>query len=329
MRPYVASVLEGTDWLDRCIFFDRKSDNGQLSTLSVVRQLRRWRPDTMVLLTNSLRAGAVAWMSGARERVGYARNGRGPLLSKGLKVPRDGGKLKPISLVDYFLELSYAVGCPRESPDLELATTLSDESIADQIWKDLMLDHVSRVVILSTGSAIGSARDWPIERMAELARRIVTERDVAVLVICGPKEREAAAAIESLANHSRVTSMAEQDLSLGVTKACIRRSQLMVSTDSGPRHIASAFDVPVITLFGPIDYRWNDTRHPLAINLQNHAECRPCGKSICPFTHHRCMAEHTVDRVYAAVHEQLQRMTPVEQEHEPASRLQKRRIERT
>ncbi len=312
MRPYVSNVLDGTRWLDRSIYFDRKASDRSAHSLAVVRQLRQWQPDVMVLLTNSLRAGLLAWLSGARERVGYARNARGPLLSKKLRAPRENGKLKPIAPIDYYLGLAYALGCPRESPDLELTTLPTDETSADRVWKNLALDQASRVVILNTGSAIGTSRDWPTEHFAELAKRIARDETSAVLVICGPRERETAAAIEHLANHPRVVSMAEQDLSLGVAKACIRRSQVMVTTDSGPRHIASAFDVPVVTLFGPIDYRWSDTGHPLAINLQNYVECRPCGKSDCPLKHHRCMSEHTVDRVYAAVQQQLARTTLVE-----------------
>ena len=323
MPPYVSQVLEGTRWLDRSIYLDRKSPDRNRRSLIVAWQMRKWRPDVMILLTNSLRAGAMAWLSGARERVGYARNGRGPLLTNKLRVPREGGKLKPVSPVDYYLELAYAVGCPRESPDLELATLPSDEASADRVWKNLMLDKVSRVVILNSGSAIGTSRNWPTEHFAELAKRIVGDQDAAVLVICGPRERETATAIEVLANHPRVTSMAEQDLSLGAAKACIRRSQLMVTTDSGPRHIAAAFDVPVVTLFGPIDYRWTDTRHPLAVNLQNHVDCRPCGEPVCPLLHHRCMSEHTVDRVYAAVRHQLARTANVEATRESVAASRK------
>lgn len=323
MRPYVAQVLEGTSWLDRAIYLDRKSTDRNLRSLHVVRQLRRWRPDVMVLLSNSLRGGAMAWLSGAKDRVGYARNGRGLLLSNRLAAPREDGKLKPVSPVDYYLELAYALGCHRESPDLELATVPADEAIADDVWKELRLDQASRVVILNTGSAIGTSRDWPAEHFAELAKRIVSDEETAVLAICGPRERETAAAIEVLANHPRVASMAQQDLSLGVAKACIRRSQLMVTTDSGPRHIAAAFDVPVVTLFGPIDFRWNDTRHPLAVNLQHHVECRPCGKSVCPLQHHRCMSEHTVDRVYAAVRQQLARTASVDVDRKSVVALRK------
>ena len=50
MRPYVSQVLDGTDWLNRSVYFDRKSPDRSLHSLAVVRQLKRWQPDAIVLL---------------------------------------------------------------------------------------------------------------------------------------------------------------------------------------------------------------------------------------------------------------------------------------
>ena len=282
MKPYVSAVLAGTPWLDRCFYFNRKSPDHELRGWSLLRQLRAWNPDTMVLLPNSLWGGGLAWMSGARERVGYDRNARGLLLTKSLQAPREHRQLKPVPAIDYFLELAYAIGCPPETPRLELATSPEDEAGADAVWHSLVLDKVSRVIIFNTGSASGGARNWPEEAYVSLAKRIVEDSDTAVLVICGPGEREAAARVARQANHPRVKSMAEQDLSIGVAKACVRRSQLMITTDSGPRHYGPAFDVPTITLSGPIDPRWSASHHPDAITIQYPVDCGPCGKSVCP-----------------------------------------------
>jgi heptosyltransferase-2 len=95
--------------------------------------------------------------------------------------------------------------------------------------------------------------------------------------------------------------MADEDLSLETSKACIRRSRLLVSTDSGPRHIAAAFDVPTVTLYGPIDYRWSQNYAAQAIRLFDPLDCAPCGKRTCPLGHHRCMEDLTPQRVMAAV----------------------------
>ena len=79
-------------------------------------------------------------------------------------------------------------------------------------------------------------------------------------------------------------------LSLGLTKACVRRSNLLVTTDSGPRHFAAAFDRPVVTLFGPTWIDWTETYYPQAIHLQKKVDCGPCQQRVCPLDH-RCMKQ--------------------------------------
>lgn len=305
MRPYVAKVLDGTNWLDETIFHDRRSDDPQLRTWALAKKLRQLRLDTVILMPNSLRTGVVGFLSGASERVGYVRYGRGPFLNRKLYPPRNGRQLRPVSGVDYYLELAYAVGCPPQPRHLELATLPEDEAGADQVWQRLGLTSAKRVVTFNTGGARGAAKHWPSEYFVELARRIVRDSDNAVLVLCGPSEREAAGEIERGADHPRVKSMTEQDLSLGVAKACVRRSQLLVTTDSGPRFYAPAFDVPVVALFGPIDYRWSATGHPKELAVQKDVPCGPCGRRVCPFDHHDCMRGLSVEHVFASVNKSL------------------------
>jgi heptosyltransferase-2 len=306
LRPYAAGVLSGLDWFDELTLYDPKSRDRSLGTLALVQRLRARGLDTILLFSNSLRTGAVAWLSGARRRVGYVRYGRGPLLTDRLYPPRVDGRLTPVSAVDYFLEIAYRIGCPPEPRRLELATDSAEEQAAEDAWQRLGLTRWNRVVALNTGGAYGAAKHWPTVRFADLARRLVDERpDVAVLVLCGPKEREAAAAVEQAADHERVVSLARESLSLGLTKACVRRSRLLVTTDSGPRHFAAAFGIPAVTLFGPTDPRWSWNYHPGELILQEQLPCVPCSKRVCPLRHHRCMQDLNVEKVYAAVQRQL------------------------
>ena len=300
-KPYVAEVLGGTNWLDEMIPFHPKSKNKSLGSLSVIKRMRKMKLDTAILMTNSLRTAAIAWLGGARERIGYVRYGRGPLLSNRLHPPRNGRKLVPISAVDYCLSLAYAAGCPTEERRMQLAVQDTDHAIADDVWKQLELDDGSNVVVLNTGGAYGAAKNWPEEYFAELARRIVDELGAMVLVICGPAERETVARIEAAANHPRVRSLAEIDVSIGPLKACLDRVGLVVSTDSGPRHLAVALDTKVVSLVGSIDPGWSTTYHSLETRLQHKVDCGPCGKRICPLEHHRCMRDLTVERVFAEV----------------------------
>jgi len=88
-------------------------------------------------------------------------------------------------------------------------------------------------------------------------------------------------------------------LSLGLTKACVKRSSLLVTTDSGPRHFAAAFNRPVVSLFGPTHIEWTDTFHPLETQLQKKLPCGPCQKRTCPIDH-RCMKQLEPQEVLAA-----------------------------
>jgi heptosyltransferase-2 len=305
MRPYVADVLAGTPWLDERIFYHPKSKNPAERSWSVLGQLRRRQFDTIVLLTNSLRSGALAWASGAGQRVGYARYGRGPLLTHKLVHPRLGRRWLPTPAIDAYLQLAYALGCKLESPRLELATLAADEAAADAVWKNQNLPPGDQVVVLNSGGAYGAAKLWPSEYFAELARRIAREQALAVLVVCGPAERNVARRIVELAEHPRVVSLADEPISIGLSKACIRRSRLLVSTDSGPRFFAVAFGVPVISLFGPTHVAWSRTHYEREICLQHDVPCGPCSRRACPLGHHDCMRLLRVERVYAAVAEQL------------------------
>ncbi|MGD9720351.1 MAG: lipopolysaccharide heptosyltransferase II [Pirellulales bacterium] len=309
LSPYVADVLAGTPWLDERILYRRRSRVATERPLAVAQELRRRHFDAMVLCTNSFRAALMALYSGARERVGYVRYGRGALLTHKLYYPRRGWRRLPTPAIDSYLQLAYALGCAYESPRIELATLSADEDAADRVWRKYHLPGGNRVVVMHSGGAYGVAKLWPHEHFAALARRIATEHDLAVLFTCGPDDRDVARRMVALANHPRVVSLADDDISIGLSKACIRRSRLMVSTDTGPRFFAVAFGVPLISLFGPTDMGWSRSHDPQEICLQHAVPCGPCGKRVCPLGHHDCMRLLSVERVYAAVCAQLERRT--------------------
>lgn len=302
LRPYVADVLAGTTWLDEQFTYQPRR---WASNLALVRQLRERNIDTALLLTNSLHTAALAYLGGAKTRLGYRRGGRSWLLNRQLDPPRVGGKFVPAPVLDYYLELAYALGCKVESPQLELSTLPEDEHQANETWRRLDLPPKGEVIALNNGGAFGAAKLWPTDHFVTLARRITTELRRDVLVLCGPNERELARKIAADASHPRVKGLADEPLSIGLTKACVRRSRLLVTTDSGPRHFAAAFNVPVVTLFGPTHIAWSENHFPHAKHLQLNLPCVPCQQRVCPLGHHQCMRDLSVDTVFAAVASEL------------------------
>ncbi len=199
--------------------------------------------------------------------------------------------------VDAYLDLLRVAGGIPQDTTLELATCAEEEVQADEVCRRLKLD-LGHTILLNTGGAYGAAKTWPAEHFAAVARKLVGSCDSSVLVLCGPAEREEADKIVRVANHDRVHSLAEQSLSIGLSKALIRRSRLLITTDSGPRHLAAAFNVPTIALFGPTDPNWSINYHPHESILRRDVPCGPCGKRVCPLEHHECMRELSPEQVF-------------------------------
>ena len=80
-------------------------------------------------------------------------------------------------------------------------------------------------------------------------------------------------------------------------RSAFRRADVVVSTDSGPRHFAAAFNVPTVAILGPMDVRLGWSDHPNLEEVRLDLACSPCGKRVCPLVHHDCMRLLTVDAV--------------------------------
>ncbi|MBI3412006.1 MAG: lipopolysaccharide heptosyltransferase II [Planctomycetes bacterium] len=303
-KPYVAEVLDGAPWLDDVIFLDGKGP-WKSRWPAVVWKLRRTRIAVAVLFPNSFRSAWVTRLGGCRRRIGFERYGRGVLLTDRLRPQRDaGGRLVPSPVIDDYNLLAETAGCPWPGYRMELFTTARDEAAADRLYSLWKLD--GEVICLNPGAAFGSAKHWPTESFAELARLLVERLGQKILVFCGPRERETASRIVAMAQRPGVYSLADQQVSIGLTKALVRRCRLLITTDSGPRHFAAAFDRPVITLFGPTHIEWTETYYARAVHLQKRVPCGPCQLRACPLDH-RCMKELTPAEVLAAAEDLLRR----------------------
>ena len=209
------------------------------------------------------------------------------------------------------------LGVPDPGTRMELATTPTDELVADRAWAALELHRFRRVVGLNPGGAFGSSKHWPAAHFAEAARRLVAASPgLGVVVLCGPAERDQAAEIARLAASVDVVSLGDGalthvgvPLSLGLTKAVVRRLGLLLTTDSGPRHFAAAFGVPVVTLFGPTHIGWTETHFAKALHVQKPVPCGPCQQRTCPLGHHRCMTELTPQDAVGPALDLLRRFT--------------------
>lgn len=330
-EPNLKELIDGGPWMDEVLYWPAKGHRlpCQHDYRRMVSELRSRRFDWAVLLPNSFRAALVARLGGARRRVGYDRDGRGWLLTD--RVParnRAGRRFNPMPLVDYYADLAEALGCRRPDDRLELyPTPAAEASLAEKLtragvpWEpDSRLrgndaEHARNriraaggrpLVVIAPGAKFGAAKCWPAERFAEVADRMIWAWRARVVLPCGPGEEPI---VRQIAANMRERACVFDDprLTLGELKSLIRRADLLLCNDAGLRHFARAFDVPVVTVFGPTHTEWTRTSYAKERIVRIDVDCGPCQQRVCPLGHLKCMTGVTEDMVMAAAEELMGR----------------------
>jgi heptosyltransferase-2 len=152
-------------------------------------------------------------------------------------------------------------------------------------------------VAVNPGAAYGSAKRWIPERFAAVADRLAEEFGLRVVLTGGPGEAEIGRDIAAAMKNAPLNLIGST--SVRQMMAVLSLCRLMVTNDSGPMHVAAAFGIPIVAVFGPTDHT---TTSPLAGTcriVRREADCAPCLLRQCP-TDHRCMEAVTVDDVLTA-----------------------------
>lgn len=300
MKPYVRDLIAGSDWADERVFWrGGKSPRARKkSFMGLVTDLRNKKLDLSVLLTNSFRSALLSMMAGAKRRVGYDRDGRGLLLTDRLVAHRVKGKFVPISMIRYYGAVVDYLGCRPEYEKIELFTEPADEAAIDYLFSQHGIRPDRPVVVVNSGAAFGSAKCWLPEQFAAVADALVAKQGTQVIVPCGPKELEIIEAIRHEMTEPAVF-LDDPIIPLRHLKALIRRADLLLTNDTGPRHFALAFGTPMVTIFGPTDPAWTEAECARERKIMVPVDCGPCMKRRCA-TDHRCMTRISVDDVLAA-----------------------------
>ncbi len=312
LRAHLEEILSGHQWADEIIRWPatvkgQSRPKRRQGFLGFAAELRDKHYDWAVLFSNSFRAALLARLAGIRCRIGYDRDGRGLLLTDKLLPERYNGKYVPVPMTRYYNAIARYLGCRTCSDRPELYTAPQEEAEVDRLLAAAKISPGRPIVVLNPGSSFGPAKRWLTERFAEVADRLVEENDAAVFVACGPKEIDTARQVAGRMQHGCVV-LDKPVLPLGPTKALIRRADLLITNDTGPRHFGNAFGVPTVTIFGPTHQQWTATDSPNERAIQVPVDCGPCMKRKCPLDH-RCMSRVTGEMVMQAARELLAKRT--------------------
>jgi heptosyltransferase-2 len=236
------------------------------------RRARAWRPELALVLPASFSSAWLAFVSGARQRVGYRGEWRDALLTRALARAPRGER----HLADEFLALGAAHGLA-EVPVPRLQAGPAGVAAAARVLETAGIAG-QRYALLGPRSAFGPAREWFAERFVAAGHELAA-RGLKV-VVCGTAgERDACARVAEGVG-SAAASIAGQT-TLPALVAVAAGASLALCNDSGLAHVAAATGAPTIQIYGSAASGWTAARGPHVRVLHRAPVCSPCWRRHC------------------------------------------------
>jgi heptosyltransferase II len=151
-------------------------------------------------------------------------------------------------------------------------------------------NSVLPILGINPGASYGSAKRWYPQEFAKVASELSSEYDI--VIFGGSSETDIAGDIERALIDSGVKNYENLAGNTTITELInkIASLDLFITGDSGPMHIAAAFQVPTVSIFGPTkDKETSQWMNKKSIIVKKNLDCQPCMKRTCPLQHHNCM----------------------------------------
>ncbi|MDP0488840.1 MAG: glycosyltransferase family 9 protein [Fusobacterium sp. JB021] len=288
--PIGAEILKNNPNLNNIIIYDKKGKHKGLNGIWDLGKRLRYENFNMVITPHRyLRSSILAWLSRSPIRKGYDIAAGAFLFSE--KIHYDKKKHEVEKLLSF-------INCEKTNKkryDIELFPGKKDIEFADSIWQKYNLNDF-KVVSINPGSK-WFTKQWPIEYFNILINNFKKYKNIKVLVLGGPEETNLSISSKHIIDLRGKTSLLE-------LAEILKRSDIVVTNDSSPIHIASAFKKPrIFAIFGPTIKEFGF--FPWSLNSEifetKNLECRPCGihgGNSCPEKHFKCMKSITPDKVF-------------------------------
>jgi len=299
VKPAVADLFKGHPALTHVLTYE---SNGRHMGLSgkwmLAGELRRKGFDLAILFQNAFEAAFLAYLASVPRRYGYTTDGRSLLLSDPV-APPDPRTL--VHQVHYYWDLLKPLGLAGVPTAPELVVFPAEEQVMAGRFAQGGLTALDVVVGINPGSTYGGAKRWLPDRFAEVAERLCRtvreSRGQQVSVVIFGAKGEERLGQEIAARLSSRSLVLSGTTTIRELMAAVKRCAVLLSNDTGPMHIASAFQVPVVAIFGPTDWRTTSPFGSTHAVVRQPVDCAPCLLRECPIDH-RCMTGVSVEQVY-------------------------------
>jgi heptosyltransferase-2 len=298
--PWVAPVYRAMPQVARVIEFPFAHGGLQWSARRALARELRGQFDRAVVCPNSLKSALIPWWAGIAERVGYQGEARWGVLTQRLPNP---SKSQRPPMVAFYGALSGHTGFESESPQLAVSPAAVDAALAA-----LQLERGDYYVLVP-GAEYGPAKRWPTAHFAMLAQTLAQRSGRAVLLLGSGKDAPVCAEIAQVVQQAGSGRCLDLSGRTGLSEALalVSAARAVVSNDSGMMHVAAAFGVPQVAIFGSSSPLHTPPLSPQAhviwlkddLSYQPPLDCAPCFARDCPLGHTRCLRDVEPARVLA------------------------------
>jgi len=290
----LAPLLEADPDLAGVIRFERRRWASPLRWPEVwqsVRQLRQHAFDVVIDLQCLARSGIFAWLANGGLLIGLDEPREGARGFYDIAVPRASFHTHA---VDWYLDVLKVLQVPLTWDFTWLPVRLEIAAGIRRKWPA----ETHRWIVLQPGARWSNKR-WPVSHFAAMLRTLsVAHPDYRFAILGSESDRELGAALSGPDFPANLDLTGR--LSLPEMVEWIRLSDLMISNDTGPMHVAAALHIPLVAIFGPTEPRRTGPYHHLDSALQTRLPCVPCLSSRCHNPNPlQCLVEITPERVLA------------------------------
>lgn len=299
VAPVSGEVIANCPYVDNFIYFDttkkHRYENSEKQEKKnffyYVKMLRKEKYDKTYVLKRSLSSALLAFLAGIPKRVGFDTEGRGLLLTQKVKYIENRHE------VDCFLDVLEADGLKVYDRYLE---NWIDESLKQQMMAKLPSDREIALVHATSGNV---NKEWSEENFSQIIEYLSNEKNLIPVFLGTKKDNEKYERIllhiKSELVNKPISFCGQFDLieSLAMTSC----AKIMVGCDSGNLHMAASLNIPVVGIYGPMNYKkWYALGGNCQI-LHANLQCMPCGlKKPCPIEH-KCLKDINVEQVKDAI----------------------------
>ena len=307
-----ADLLTENPHLAEVIPFDRKAVNKDTGEMKrIIRLLRERRFDLSIDFQRKFRTSLLAYLSGAKCRVGYHQP-HGVLCTVRVRDLNTkairAGRIASLHAIDRYFDLLHPIGIEPTDRTLELFITEADRTFAREMIGTKGIEANRLKVGLFPGAG-WKLREWMPDRFAAIGDRAAKHFDAQVLLFGGAHEVELVRQMRDLMTTE--TTLLAGTLRIRQLAALIEQCDLFITNDTGPMHVAAAMHTPTVALFGPGDHIRFQPLDPIHTTIRHHVPCNPCKQFTNRCNNNICMKLITVDEVWETVHQNLSNIQSV------------------